>query len=226
MATIEARLNARSKPHQRYRTSDGAIVPGVTTILGVIAKPELISWANLKGLEGVDTRKFVDQTAIIGTLAHEMIQENLGGPAWDRSGYTPDQIEIAENSFRKYLEWHQGKELATRMIEEQLVSERFRFGGTCDWYGLMDGKFWLMDIKTSKAIREEYVYQAAAYRKLLIENGYPVDRVGILRVGRNEGEGFEFRAVGKKELSAGWTVFTSALKLYLAIKEFKRGNDM
>lgn len=217
----EKHLNQKAKAHQKYTLGNGAVVPGVTTILSVIAKPELIFWANRKGLEGIDTRKFVDEAAVIGTLVHQMVEEDLGGEAWDRDEYSQAQIKIAERSFAKYLEWKKGRDIATRLIEAKLVSEKFRFGGTCDWYGMFDGQYWLLDIKTSKAVYPEFIYQVAAYKKLLLEAGFKVTRTGILRLGRNEDEGFEFRTLGKAELTDGWKTFKAAHRLYLEKKNFE-----
>lgn len=223
MTITDQKIRKRAKAHQKYYTSDGTQVPGVTTILGVIDKSRmLVPWANKLGLQGIESGKYVDETAVIGTLAHEMVQEDLGGPMWDRAKYSPDQVDQAENSFLKYLEWAKGRDMATRFIEMQMVSEKHRFGGTVDWYGIMDGLFWLIDIKTSKALYPEHMYQVSAYRKLLEETGNKVDRVGILRIGRSEDEGFEFRSMSSPELTSGWKVFVSAHKLYLSVKDFER----
>ena len=36
----------KSKVHTRYKTKDGKAIPGTTTIVGLLAKPQLIVWAN------------------------------------------------------------------------------------------------------------------------------------------------------------------------------------
>lgn len=223
MTITDQKIRKRAKAHQKYYTSDGTQVPGVTTILGVIDKSRmLVPWANKLGLQGIESGKYVDETAVIGTLAHEMVQQDLGGPDWDRAKYSPDQVDQAENAFLKYLEWAKGRTMKTVFIEEQMVSDKYRFGGTVDWFGEMDGKTWLIDIKTSKALYPEHLYQVSAYRRLLVEKGLKVDRVGVLRIGRSEDEGFEFRSISDPEITAGWRVFTSAHKLYLSVKDFER----
>lgn len=220
----EPKVAQRSRAHQRYRLTDGTIVPGVTTVLGIINKPALVKWANNLGLQGIDSSKYVDETARIGTLAHEMVQEHLGGPKWDRYAYTPEQIDLAENAVLSFFEWERQNvtSFKTVFIEEQFVSEKSRFGGTIDFYGELNGQMWLVDFKTCKALYPEHTYQTAAYRALLLERGYRVDGVRILRIGRSEDEGFDDHIIGREEIEDAYRVFDCALKLYQAKSSFER----
>jgi hypothetical protein len=194
---------------------NGKRVPSVTTILGVIAKPALYIWHNQKGLEGIDTQKFVDDLARIGSLTHEMIQEHLGGDKWDRDTFSETEIEQAETPFGSFLEWEEkGKyRLETKNIEMPLVSD-MGFGGKIDWYGTFNGQSCLMDIKTSKIIYPEHLAQLAAYNKLLLDNGLSADTNMIMRVGRTEAEGFECRIVSQGTLDIAFDVFMAAFELY------------
>ena len=56
------------------------------------------------------------------------------------------------------------------------------------------------------------VYQLAAYRQLLIEHGHTVDNVRIVRIGRDESEGFEDRIFGN--LDKAWQVFWHLRQIY------------
>ena len=87
---VEKKIAKRAKAHTIYKLANGKRVPGVTTVLGVINKPALVKWANNLGLQGIDSTTYVDETAKVGTLAHEMIQEYLGGPAWNRDAYNAE----------------------------------------------------------------------------------------------------------------------------------------
>ena len=224
MTNTDLIIKKRSKAHQRYRLADGTIVPGVTTILGVLNKPALVKWANNLGLQGIDSSAYVDETAKIGKLAHEMVQEYLGGPEWDRSTYNAGQIDLAENAVLSFYEWERRNvsSFKTTFIEEQFVSETNRYGGTVDWYGELNGQLWLIDFKTCKTLYPEHTYQTAAYRALLLERGYRVDGVRILRIGRSEGEGFDDKIIGREEIEDAYRVFESALNLYRAKSSFER----
>ena len=128
------------RQRQRYYLGSGEEVVGVTTALGVIAKPALIKWANNLGLQGIDSSRYVDELATIGTLAHYMIQCHLTGTEPDLGDYTPNQIDRAENACLSYFEWEKGKHTETLLSEQPLVSEALAVGGTPDWYGLLNGQ--------------------------------------------------------------------------------------
>jgi len=200
------------KAHIQYRNAAGKRVPGVTTILGVLNKPALVYWANKMGLAGIDTAKYVDDKADIGTLAHAMIFSHLRGEELDMSGYTPDQVDLAENSFLKYLDWEKEHDMKPVLFEAPFVSEKYQYGGMLDNYSMLDNNLTLLDYKTSKAIYDEMVFQLAGYKQLLEENGHKVEGVRILRIGRNDTEGFEEKAF--YNLDEAWTIFHACLTIY------------
>lgn len=206
------RLKPASKAHIVYKTSDGSRVPGATTITGLLNKPYLVKWANNLGLEGIDSSKYTDEAAAIGTLAHEMVQANLIGQTADTSMFSPLQVELAENSVLSFLEWKSRHTIVPIICEQPMVSDKLRFGGTVDCYCMLDGVPTLLDFKTGKAIYEEYFVQVSAYKALLEEAGHPVKRVQILRIGRDETEGFEERAI--TDTTDYFTIFTSLLNVY------------
>jgi len=208
-----------TKAHQRYRLADGTIVPGVTTISGILNKPALVGWANRLGLQGIDSTKFRDQAAVIGTCAHYLIECHWRGEKPDLSEYSPDQVTRAENAALSYFEWEKGHEVEPILIEQQMVSEAWRFGGTCDFYGLIDGEPTLVDLKTGSGIYPEHFYQVAAYRWLLAEAGHRVERVRILNVPRKESEEFEERA--RRDSSREWELFSHCLRIYQIQKELR-----
>lgn len=196
---------AKEKPtrktavHQRYYV-DGVEVPGVTTILRVLGKPALVPWANRLGLNGIDVTKYVDDKADIGTCAHYLIECDVKDVEPDLSDYSPNTVAQAENGYLKWLEWKNGKVFEPIASELQLVSHDFAYGGTADIYANVNGKRTLIDIKTSgSGIYPDMEAQTSAYWHLLKENGYEVDEVYILRVGRDESEGFEERKVNNIE---------------------------
>ncbi len=203
----------KNKAHTRYRNAEGIIVPGATTILNsVLAKPQLVPWANKMGLQGIDTNKYVDSMATIGTLAHYMIECYLKGESPDLSEYSPAEISLAENSALKFYEWEKSHTYELIFSEQQLVSEKYQYGGCVDIYWKLDGKYTLTDIKTCKGIYSEQHTQLSSYRQLLIENGYPVEECNILRIGRDESEGFDF--INSKNLDLHFERFEHCLEIY------------
>jgi hypothetical protein len=208
----------KTEAHIRYRNKEGKIVPGVTTIVNQLAKPALIIWANRLGLQGIDSTKFRDEAAEIGSLAHYLILSYLKGEKPDVSDYTPNQLDLAENCVLFYWDWEKNHKLESILIETPLVSEDF--GGTPDWYGRVDGELTLIDYK-SGGIYEEGFYQVCAYRQLLIENGYErPDRIVILGIPRSPDEAFAERVY--TSFQAGWEIFQHLKAVYELRKKKKQ----
>jgi len=202
--------------HIRYRTRDGAIVPGVTTVLGgVLAKPALVPWANKLGLQGIDVSKYVDDKASIGTLGHAMVTDKLTGKETETADYTANQIKAAENCAGLFWQWEKKNPIEKVVfVETPLVSELHRYGGTQDIYCVIGGKHELIDLKTGKAIYAEYTYQLSALRELLLEHGYPVDGVRVLNIPRSEDETFSEKICTPKEIETGWKIFLACLEIH------------
>jgi len=209
----------RSKAHTIYKAKDGTTVPGVTTVLGILNKPALVRWANNLGLQGIDSSKYVDEKAAAGTLAHQMIADYLKGVPTDTSEYSRAQIDLAENSLLSFWAWEKSHPIDVRLCEVPMVSERYRFGGTVDCVGVINGHLCLVDFKTSAGIWPEMMIQVAAYQQLAQECGHDVSQVYILRIGRTPDEGFEERRID--HLDKRWRIFRHALAIYRLQKEVK-----
>jgi len=202
----------KTRCHTVYKVESGTRVPGVTTIVGVLNKPMLVNWANRLGLEGIEVSKYVDDLAGVGTLAHEMVHCHLTGKDLDTDEYSKKDIDRAENALISFFEWAKDKEIEIILAEQPLISEKMKVGGTCDLYAKINGENYLIDLKTSNAIYDEHFIQLTAYKMLLEENGYPVDKAMIVRIGRDETEGFETRVItdfGKYE-----SIFRHCLAIY------------
>jgi hypothetical protein len=231
-----------TKAHQTYRLKDGTIVPGGSTIAKVAGANEssmgLMKWANRLGLDGHDCEKYRDKLADVGNLLHDMSmyfflgKTDLSELFKQYSGWT---IEQAQKCYKKFDEWTQDKEFDPIIVEGMtkrdglwvpldapLVSEQHRFGGTVDYYGWVKWKGvqynTLLDWKSSKYVYNAHLYQVAGYGKMLEENGYSIDLCGILRAGRSEEEGFEFKPKTWDVATMGvyWEIFQIGLDLYYA----------
>jgi len=208
--------------HQRYFLQDGTEVPGVTTVLGIISKPQLIHWAWEQGRQGQDYRKVRDQAASIGSIAHWLIECKIKGQEPDLSDFAPNNVERAKNAFNKFIKWAEEKRIEFESSELQLVSEKLRFGGTLDIIAKIKNKPVLIDIKTSKSIYEEYWHQVAAYGMLYKENfGIKIKSFIICRIGK-EAETSDFETQERSDVKNNEAIFNAALNLYYAIKSAKR----
>lgn len=214
-----AKDTGKAKLHTIYKTKDGEKVPGVTTILGILNKPALIHWAWDLGTKGIDYRKYRDDKADIGTLAHSMVIAHLKKEQVDTSDYSANQINLAETCFLKYLEWEGQHKIEPILTEQPLISEKYKYGGTLDCYCNLDGILTLLDFKTGKAIYGEFFYQLGGYKELLIENKYKTKRYIILRLGRDETEGFEVKE--RLNLKIETKIFLKLTETYYLQNEMK-----
>lgn len=209
-----------TKAHTRYYLNSGDSIPGVTTVLQILNKPGLVIWANRLGLEGHDSSKYRDKMADIGTIGHLMIMHYLNKTTPDLTGFSQQDIDTAENCLLSFFEWEKGHTIEPMILEVPLSSDVYGYGGTPDFIGLVDGQLELLDFKTGKAIYNEYFYQLAAYRQLASERGYKLNRARILRIGRDESEGFEERLILKFDNE--FQLFLHCLSIYNLLKTMNR----
>jgi RecB family exonuclease len=222
MTEINKTFAAKSKPHTIYKLKDGRRVCGVTTILSVLNKPALVAWANRMGLQGIDTTKYVEKAADAGTAAHAMIECYLTKQEFSRVQYAEDILSIAENGYLKYLDWEDKHKIEDVHSEMILVSEKLEYGGTIDMYCKLDGQYTLVDFKTNATgIYAEMMHQTAGgYRLLLEENGYPVQKVIIIRLGKSEDMDIEIKEVGQWDIHTD--IFLNCKNLYELQKKIVR----
>jgi hypothetical protein len=207
------------KAHTKYKNKAGIAVPGVTGVLSILGKPFLIAWANRMGLQGMDTEKYKVEMGTIGTIAHAMISSSFLDEDIDLSDYTPQQIEKAVNCYRSYLNWREKKLLAPMVVEQPLISEEYQYGGTTDFFGLIDSEEIVLDYKTGQVSKDAYI-QTCAYRQLIIENGYPAPKkIIILGIPRADNE--KFQEVVYTDFTAGWECFKYLLGAYNIYKDMK-----
>jgi hypothetical protein len=206
-------VDVRFKVHQVYKTADGKRLPSVTTILGLINKPYLVEWAWKMGTEGIDYKKVRDNAGTVGTIAHYLVLCHLKGLTPDLSSYSQMDIDKATKvCFKKYLDWEKENKIEPILIEHPMVSEIFGYGGTIDCLAKLNGELILIDHKTAKGIYPEMFTQLSAYVQLLKENNYEVVNSRILRIGRDDAEGFEQKIM--VNLENHWNYFYHLLQAY------------
>tara|TARA_Y100000310_G_scaffold305644_1_gene346035 strand:- start:221 stop:859 length:639 start_codon:yes stop_codon:yes gene_type:complete len=210
----------QTKAHTRYYSKEGDGLPGVTTILNILNKPALVKWANNLGLQGIDSTKYRDKLANIGTITHLMILGYLAKSGLDLSEFSQQDISTAENCMLSFYEWEKSHVLLPIILETPLSSDIYGYGGTPDFIGEINGRLELMDFKTGTGIYNESLYQLAAYRQLAKEQGHNVEHARILRIGRDANEGFEEKLISR--FNNEFQVFSHCLSIYNLQKEMKK----
>jgi len=165
-------------PKLGYKNADGKRIAGTTTIIGRFKDSGgLIHWAHKQGMDGKTLYEERDKAAECGTLAHEMVEDYLNGkdPMKKLEKIDAEMGLKALNAFQMFRDWKdQTKiEIISEYQEIQMVSERYQYGGTPDAIGKLNGKYILLDWKTSNSVYSDYLMQLAAYKILWEENGNP-----------------------------------------------------
>lgn len=239
MNLYDGKLSFEEKKH--YYFWNDQFVPGVTTILGRIAKGFWFdSWlknqtrdywlANVKpGIPYSDDQlkaihkssfsasgKIAKDAAKIGTNAHEYVE------AWFKKQELPElntpEAGRAIEAFHKWLEDHHVEVLDS---ERMVMSKEFYYAGTCDFVAKVDGVLCVGDLKTSKYIYNEHRFQTAAYQHALEEekrfNGENMKFPGrlILRLDKASGD---FEAKMFNDFDLDFSGFLGALKLHKALQ--------
>jgi len=230
------------REHQIYRTKNGQRVPGVTTILGVLSKPQLLRWYasverdnrleplppnNDKGEPVYFAEVRRDKAASLGTITHARIEAWMLGDELDPDGLPADLYAQSIHGFDRFRQWfeEQGYTREGSQSEVQLVSEEMQAGGTGDHW--LANKGWdYLDIKTSKATRYwpygDTKGQCATYPRFYQEvHGRRTDRVWIVRVGTTPDDIIQPYLMTDDERLWGTKLFEAARSAYMALRELE-----
>lgn len=212
-------------PKSGYFLKSGERVPGTTTIIGRFKDSGgLLYWAFEQGKlaqQGKIQKLYdkADEAADIGTQAHLMIEQFINGEEVDKP-----EDKRAKQAFDNALKWiDQTKiKVISKWQEVGLVSEEYRFGGTPDAIGELDGKLILLDWKTSNGIYQDYLIQIAAYRHLWESNfpDRPID--GGMYLCRFSKDFPDFSTHYYSELDEAWEQFTLFRRAYDIDKTLKK----
>jgi hypothetical protein len=208
-------MPTKFEAHTTYKDASGKRLPSVTTILGVLNKPQLVNWAYKLGKDGKDMKAVQDSAMSTGTLLHYLITCEL-------MKEKPDQAYLDEFTLRdqRYcnnclLSWEKDKVIEVIECERPMVSEKFGYGGTPDLLAYINGKLCLCDFKSSNGIYIDYWYQLAAYGNL-IEECVPdqplIEQYHVLRFGKDDNDQFEDKFL--TDLDNHWDIFHSCLQIY------------
>jgi len=211
-----------TKAHQRYKTADGTVVPGVTTILGMWGEGQysLMAWCRKEALAGNDPNLISAEAATIGTITHEMVAGKILGYEPDLTNYAPNHLQKARNGFDGFIMWNKDYTINYTDVERYVVSEKYRFGGALDLLGTRDGKTILLDLKTGNGVYKTHKAQVSAYKHAYEEmTGIKIDECHILNTNRETGA-FTHYSLSENDIEVGWQVFEHCLGLYKLNKQF------
>ena len=155
---------------------DGTWYPRVTKIVEIKAKPALYRfYAELNNFqEGEDIKK---NSASEGTMIHEAVEKILIG----ESPVIDPSIQPSVEAFLKFIE-EKNIHADPEYVEKRVVNYDEKYAGTLDALALIDGKFGVLDIKTSQAIYRDYNLQTSAYMGAVEKDFKNLQSRWILRI--------------------------------------------
>lgn len=229
-------VTAKAYRNAHIYSIDGEKLPSVTKILQIIGGGKmnaLMIWARREALKLAESElfkaiednrtltyesvaemlkacdrqpdKIKEASADLGTRVHEAIDAYI-------LGKEPVLDEESTIGFTNFLNWlnMQGMELVSGDIP--VASKRLGYGGRLDALGLKDGRIFVLDWKTSNALREEYSLQVAAYAYAFKEMyGLPVAGATVVRFDKTDPNIFEAKDIDMTHALGAWL---SAIALY------------
>ena len=164
-----------------YKRGEGVYYPSVTTILQYMPKNKFFeTW--MKDV-GHNADLIMRKAGKEGTQVHEAAEALVRGEevTWmDDYGRAKYSQVVWEMILKFYEFWSTYKpELIS--TEDFVWSDKHKYAGTADLVVKLDGKVWLLDLKTSNSLHKSYDLQLASYAVALKESkGIEIERTGII----------------------------------------------
>ena len=202
-----------------------SLVPSVTTVLSVLAKPGLEKWKMTQVLQAAltlpmregeslddyadrvmrDSREQGEKARDLGTDIHGAIERHFLGLPHDHQS----RVSAAISAIPQGQNWSAEKSFASPL----------GFGGKCD----LHSSEWVIDFKTkefssvgSLKTWDEHAMQLAAYR---LGIGVSTARCAICYVSTTHDLAHMIE-ISEEELTRGWDMFFNALNLWIAQKKY------
>ena len=214
------------------------LLPSVTNILGVIAKPELTAWLQEQAVMAAltlprmagesedafakrvvaDSQTTRDGAADFGTAFHHGAERVARTLEVDQSDRLAPWLNL-------YRDWYQANCVRLLWTEQALVNAELGYAGTADLlmehqaYGLtlVDLKTQGVKAATGPSTYKSWGYQLAAYRRAL---GKPVVCLNLIMNSREPHEPVE-APWSEEEMERCWVAFEAARRLWIIEKRYE-----
>lgn len=236
----QKRFDFNEAEHYYFRISDGKRLYGITNVLSIISKPNLIQWAANQAIQYLKDNSELKEPDVWlvssddlekARYAHRRKKEDAGNKGKDIHSIIENKIKEAiknnngflegsytgEKQVEHFVKWGQGKRFIAS--EKQLFSESLWVAGTCDMFFEMDGKTYVGDIKTTSGMWDRVpFFQCAAYG-LMLKETEDIDISGycIVRIGKDG----SFDEHWSYDIEGDKNGFLNALGLFKQLESFK-----
>lgn len=225
---------------------DGERLTGVTTIIGVLDKPALVSWSancavdyieqNFPSDEHIFKNPFAisevckeartawakkrDKAGDVGTQCHAWV-ELYAKAQINNIEYAPQyESEQVEKMVKKFIEWSEQNKVKFLLSEQVLYSEKHFYAGTVDLLIEIDSKKYIADLKTAKDIYQTNFIQMGGYHIALEELGKVKDLEGYIVINIPKELDKDGNAKIKTETVTLWAEYRNAFMHCLALYRF------
>lgn len=210
------------------------LVPSVTTVLSVLAKPQLTAWMVNQGIMAALTLPRVDDEGEVTFLSRVLADSKAQAKAAAEEGTRVHDACECEFKGEPYPDRYRPHAKAVRAevmrlfpdvrdwTAEASFAHESGFGGKVDLHSpstgiIVDYKGKDGDFSDGKRLAYDQHYQLAAYNRGLI---LPANRCANVFFSRTHPGAVASHVWKQTEIDEGWAVFAAALALWKALKKF------
>jgi hypothetical protein len=214
-------------PTRHIHLLEGRPLMGVTTVLGVISKGNvLIDWSarmateyirdNLKSMDDLEMvleeaknahRKKKERAGDWGTALHKIIEDFI------KDGKEPLNLDDNQGKcFSLFKSWATENNVEFLESEKHVYSKTDWVGGIADIIAVVNGKKMICDIKTGSGIYPEMWAQMGAYHLCLEDMGEHKDIQGYMIINLKKDAKIDFGVSENMQFNKDF--FRAALQLY------------
>lgn len=190
--------------NKMYINADGERVLRVTEVLKILAKDQIVVWANMLGFKGIDYKKELERTANVGSLFHGVVEQYMSKDKlaivdYEEYGVYGFQSQLeATNAIKSFFKWYDNLSVKYKVVFLEKVVIGKTLGGTidCGIQGFKDkNKVIFVDYKTSPNFYMTQFLQLSGYVKIYEEINGPDTVEGVMVVLADKKKGKRARAL-------------------------------
>lgn len=161
---------------RKYQTPSGKSYPSVTTVVGMLAKAEIMAWRKRVGEE--EANRISTRAAKRGTSVHSLCESYLLNEEVKPGLFDLELFNSIKPLLNDINNIH--------CLETKLYSDYLQVAGTVDCIAEFRGRMSVIDFKTSRRLKSRedihgYFLQTSAYAVMFEElTGIAVDRLVII----------------------------------------------
>lgn len=202
-----------------YPDKNGNLMLSVTEILKIIDKPALRYWFGQEVYYAMLKNPSLNEKEALsapyssstgsanrGKTVHSIVE------AYKVTGkiQVAEEYQLFADAFYQFMD-----EMKPDIIEQEktVFDEAQMIAGTLDMYCSINGRLYVLDVKTGKDIYAESELQLSAYAHMLRSEGKKVDGIAVLllEIGADKKPTGKYKFATREEC---WDVFVHAKKLY------------